>query len=43
MTRSNVKILNENDRIKNIINEKQKQIKIKSTVNDLFKSLIFDI
>ena len=40
---SNVKISNENDRIKNMINEKQKRIKIKSTADDLLESLIFDI
>ena len=43
MTRSNAEISNEDDRVKNMINEKQKRIKIKLTIDDLLESSIFDI
>ena len=42
MIRSSVKISNKDDRVKNMIDEKQKRIKIKLTINDFFKLSIFD-
>ena len=43
MIRSNVKISNENNCVKNMISKKQKRIKIKSTIDDFFESSIFNI